>query len=161
MWFDLLWADFPDIWALIEPIAGEGLHAFVEACRTSGAYYEIDRSALSAALTARYRIGAAWSEFAARYPIILAPVCCERPWLLGDDITRLGEIAHAMRMILPVNVLGLPSCAVPVGADDGLPQGVQLVGARYREDLLLDAAQTIEDRAGLPTPIEPVLDARV
>lgn len=30
---------------------------------------------------------------------------------------------------------------------DGLPQGVQLIGARFREDLLLDAAQVIEDRA--------------
>ena len=50
---------------------------------------------------------------------------------------------------------GLPSCAVPVGCDDGLPQGVQLIGARFREDLLLDAAQAVEDRAPVLTPIEP------
>jgi hypothetical protein len=49
----------------------------------------------------------------------------------------------------------LPQCAVPVGCDDGLPQGVQLIGARFREDLLLDAAQAIEDRAPSLTPIEP------
>jgi Asp-tRNA(Asn)/Glu-tRNA(Gln) amidotransferase A subunit family amidase len=30
----------------------------------------------------------------------------------------------------------LSQCAVPVGCDDGLPQGVQLIGARFREDLL-------------------------
>ena len=40
-------------------------------------------------------------------------------------------------MVVAVNILGLPSCAVPVGADGGLPQGVQLIGGRYREDLLL------------------------
>ncbi len=52
-----------------------------------------------------------------------------------------------MRMAVPVNILGLPSCAAVVGRDDNLPQGVQLIGARFREDLLLDAARAIEDRA--------------
>jgi hypothetical protein len=60
-----------------------------------------------------------------------------------------------MRMVVPVNILGLPSCAVPVGCDDGLPQGVQLIGVRFREDLLLDAAQAVEDRAPVLTPIQP------
>jgi len=64
-----------------------------------------------------------------------------------------------MRMVVPVNILGLPSCAVPVGCDDGLPQGVQLIGARFREDLLLDAAQAVEDRAPVITPIQPRLAA--
>ena len=53
------------------------------------------------------------------------------------------------------NILGLPACAVPVGSDDGLPQGVQLIGARFREDLVLDAAQAVEDRAPVLTPIQP------
>jgi amidase len=82
-------------------------------------------------------------------------VCCERPWLIGDDVSRTTEIVNAMRMVIPVNILGLPSCAVPVGCDDGLPQGVQLIGRRFREDLLLDAAQAVEDRAPALTPIEP------
>ena len=44
---------------------------------------------------------------------------------------------------------------VPVGCDDVLPQGVQLIGARFREDLVLDAAQTIEDRPPTLTRIQP------
>jgi amidase len=80
---------------------------------------------------------------------------CERPWLVDEDVSRIGAIATAMRMVVPINVLGLPSCAVPVGCDDGLPQGVQLIGARFREDLLLDAAQAVEDRAPVLTPIQP------
>ncbi len=104
---------------------------------------------------AAYQIGATWGQFLEDHPVVLSPVCCERPWLVGDDISRVGEIATAMRMVGPVNILGLPSCAVPVGADDGLPQGVQLIGAQFREDLLLDAAQAIEDRAPILTPIQP------
>ena len=61
---------------------------------------------------------------------------------------------NAMRMVIPVNILGLPSWAVPVGCDDGLPQGV-LIGRRFREDLLLDAAQAVGDRAPALSPIEP------
>jgi amidase len=33
--------------------------------------------------------------------------------------------------------------------------GVQLLGPRFREDLVLDAGEVIEARAGLLTPIDP------
>jgi amidase len=61
-----------------------------------------------------------------------------------------------MRMAMAVNALGLPAVAVPVGVGDGLPQVVQLIAGRYREDLCLDAAQAVEDRLGIITPIDPV-----
>jgi amidase len=39
--------------------------------------------------------------------------------------------------------------------NDGLPMGVQIVAPRFREDLLLDAAEIIEARCPMPTPIDP------
>ncbi len=54
-----------------------------------------------------------------------------------------------------MNLLGLPATAVPVGRTGTIPLGVQVIGSRYREDLTLDAAEVIEARHGLPTPIEP------
>ncbi|MEE8508718.1 MAG: amidase family protein, partial [Myxococcota bacterium] len=59
-------------------------------------------------------------------------------------------------LVTTVNLLGLPAAAVPVGVVDGLPQGVQIIGDRYREDLCLDAAEAIETRLGAVTPIDPV-----
>ena len=115
----------------------------------------VDQAAQLGVWVAVHQLGAAWGQSFQDHPVVLSPVCCERPWVIGEDITRVGEIAAAMRMVVPVNILGLPSCAVPVGADEGLPQGVQLIGARFREDLLLDAAQAIEDRAPVLTPIQP------
>jgi amidase len=47
--------------------------------------------------------------------------------------------------------------ALPVGVGDGLPQAVQVIGPRYRENLCLDAAAAIEERAGIITPIDPRL----
>jgi len=53
----------------------------------------------------------------------------------------------------------LPAAAVSVGVANGLPQGVQVIGSMFREDLCLDATQVIEDAIeealGVLTPIVP------
>jgi amidase len=154
-WVEAMYADVGTIWPGMAPIAGTGVLEFIDACLSQGVFKPVDQAAQLGAWVAVYQLGAAWGQFLEDHPVVLSPVCCERPWLVGEDITRVGEIAVAMRMVVPVNILGLPSCAVPVGAEQGLPQGVQLIGARFREDLLLDAAQAIEDRAPVLTPIQP------
>ena len=159
VWLEVIGADFAGVWPLMQQVASPHALDFVHALLDSGAMTFTDQPTQAAAWVARHQLGAAWAQFSAAHPIILSPVCCERPWPLGEDISRLADIAAAMRMVLPVNVLGLPSCAVPVGSHDGLPQGVQLIGARFREDLLLDAAQAIEDRAPRLTPIQPRIAA--
>jgi amidase len=44
---------------------------------------------------------------------------------------------------------------VMAGLLTGLPQSVQVIDPRYREDLCLDVAQALEDRLGIMTPIDP------
>lgn len=44
----------------------------------------------------------------------------------------------------PFSCIGLPVCAVPVWPDEGLPVGVQLVTAPWREDFALRAAAALE-----------------
>ena len=48
-----------------------------------------------------------------------------------------------------INYLGLPAGVVPIGLVEGLPAGVQIVGRRFREDLILDAMAAIEQRVGV------------
>jgi Asp-tRNA(Asn)/Glu-tRNA(Gln) amidotransferase A subunit family amidase len=67
----------------------------------------------------------------------------------------LAEIVRGLRMTIAINALGLPAVALPVGIGDGLLQAVQVIGPRYREDLCLDAAEALEDRVGIITPIDP------
>jgi amidase len=103
-------------------------------------------------------IARAWSQFQAEWPLVLGPVCTMEPFPVGYDVAgveEVGEIVRSMRLVVTVNLLGLPAAAAPVGVAQGVPQGVQVIGPRYREDLCLDAAQAIEDRLGLITPIEP------
>jgi amidase len=154
-WVETIFADVGTIWPHMEPVAGTGVREFIDACIATGVFTPVDQAAQLAAWVAVYGLGAAWGSFLQEHPVVLSPVCCERPWVVGEDIACVGEIAMAMRMVVPVNILGLPGCAVPVGADEGLPQGVQLIGARFREDLVLDAAQAVEDRAPVLTPIQP------
>jgi amidase len=58
--------------------------------------------------------------------------------------------------MMAVPVLGLPAIAVPTGIAEGLPVGVQIIGPRFREDLLLAAAEAIEARVPRLTPIDPM-----
>jgi amidase len=99
----------------------------------------------------------AWGEFQEGHPLIVAPTCTDAPFEVGKDMTASGvaDIHRGMRMALAVNALGLPAVALPVGVAEGLPQAVQVIGPRYREDLCLDAAEAIEDRLGILTPIDP------
>jgi amidase len=99
----------------------------------------------------------AWGEFQERHPLIVAPIYTDIPFEVGTDLEdgRVAETIRGMRMALAVNALGLPAVALPVGIRDGLPQSVQVIGPRYREDLCLDAAAALEDRLGIITPIDP------
>ncbi len=98
-----------------------------------------------------------WGEFQETRPLILAPICTGIPFKVGTDLGggAVARTVHDMRMAIAVNALGLPAVAVPAGVADGLPQVVQIIGPRYREDLCLDAAAALEDALGVITPIDP------
>lgn len=57
--------------------------------------------------------------------------------------------------MMAIPVLGFPAVSVPTGVVDNLPVGVQLLGRRFDEDGILNAAGVIEARAGTFTPIDP------
>jgi amidase len=155
IWFAAMWADVGAMWPSLQPIAGTDELTFVQACLAQGVFKPTDQAAQLATWIAVHQHATDWNQFLQTHPVILSLVCCKPAWVVDEDVSHIAEIARAMRMVVPVNILGLPSYAVPVGHDDGLPQGVQLIGARLREDLLLDAGQAIEDRASVLTPIEP------
>jgi amidase len=116
-----------------------------------------DAMAAEESFMTRQSVLRAWGEFQQIHPLIVAPVCTEPPFEAGTDLNegRVAETIGTMRMAMAVSALGLPAVALPVGIGDGLPQAVQVIGPRYREDLCLDTAGAIEDRLGIITPIDP------
>lgn len=102
-------------------------------------------------LAARTGYRRAFGEFLEHTPLLLAPVSCALPFPQDED--QRGPAAFSRLFVqqspqYAINMLGLPAAAVPTGVVDGLPVGVQIIGARFREDLCLDAAEAIERGAG-------------
>jgi amidase len=123
---------------------------------TLAAVPDVDLGGYLKALAVRAKHIRDWTLFMERYPLVVGPVSTEPPFEVGFDTTsaeRHAEVARAQRLLVAVNLLGFPAVSVPTGVAAGLPLGVQVIGARYREDLCLDAAEVIEAQHPLPTPI--------
>lgn len=120
---------------------------------------QLDLAGYMAAQARRTAVMRAWALFLERYPLLLLPVSWRRPFPVdadqhGPDAMR--ELLDAQSPLLAIAILGLPGLAVPMGLRDGLPTGVQLVAARFREDRCLAAAQVLQACSGPVAPMDPV-----
>src|SRR5438094_954292 len=107
----------------------------------------LDLAGYAKGLADRARYLREWMLFMDRYPIVVGPVSTEPPLPVGFDLTGAAcaaQVSRAQRLLVTVNLLGLPAVAVPTGLTNGLPLGVQVIATRYREDLCLNAAEIIE-----------------
>lgn len=113
----------------------------------------LDRDGFMRATAQRNAHIRAWQMFFEDYPVVLTPTSVQPTPSPREDVVsedRVYEYFHNdIRFISAINVLGLPAAVAPVSLHKGKPIGVQLVAGRYREDLALDAAQAIENRAGI------------
>ena len=119
---------------------------------------EKDEASHLRALSERTRVIRDWSLFFAQTPLVLTVVCTEPPYAHGFDLESAERTMRLWReaaTLMAVPVLGLPGIAVPTGLAEGLPVGVQIVGPRFREDLVLAAAAAIEERVPKLAPIDP------
>lgn len=115
------------------------------------AHVEWDRDQYLDGLARRYDIARDWSVFLDRYTAVLMPTSWERPFPVDDDqhsAQRMAQLVRAQSPLLAPALLGLPGLAVPVGLAQGLPTGVQLVAARFREDRALRLGEMIERASG-------------
>ena len=154
-WLDILHADMGPALQVMSFPFGPDTDAFVSALfELAGPTSELTTIQN---FVVRQSLLRAWGEFQEQLPLIVAPIFTDLPFTIGKDLTTEGvaEVLRGMRMAVAVNALGLPAVAIPVGSEQGLPQSVQIIGPRYREDLCLDAAAAVEDHLGILTPIDP------
>lgn len=153
-----------------------GADAVIEASRSEGFGAEVTRRvllgtfALSAGYAERYygRAQAVRSALARqlaslfeRVDLIATPTAAGGAFPLGSRLHDPVTMYRSDLFTTPASLAGLPAVSVPSGVDDdGLPLGLQLVGAPFGEVPLLRAAALFERLTGLertPVPAETVL----
>ncbi len=98
-------------------------------------------------------------ELFGRFDLLLAAAAPDHAPLLGSETFTINGRTVPTRASLgvltqPISCIGLPVCAAPLWPDGGgsetagMPVGVQLIAAPWREDLCLAAAAQLE-RAGI------------
>jgi amidase len=105
------------------------------------------------------RLTRMWQLFLDKYPVLLLPVSGELPFedqldLKGDEAWH--RVWRAQMPMIGIPFMALPGLTVSTGMVGNVPVGVQLVAARFREDLCLAAGEAIEAGGAPPSPVDPV-----
>ena len=152
VWFRIVFADFRvTLEESVRRLGSPEINRIVDTYfAMAGSVPEIDSYVRD--LAERNRLLRTWNLFLEEFPLVLAPVSTEPPFPVNDDLggpERVRAIFESLRYTSAMNLVGLPSVAVPTGVHEGVPMGVQIVGRRYREDVCLDAAEVIERAVGV------------
>ncbi|HOJ85177.1 MAG TPA: amidase family protein, partial [Bacillota bacterium] len=92
-----------------------------------------------------------------RFGLLLGAVTPTTAFKLGEKLDDPLAMYHADICILHGPLAGVPAISVPYGFDSGgLPIGVQLTAAPFREEILFRAAHFLEQSRG-PEPLRPQL----
>jgi len=110
------------------------------------------------ALGRRTAILRSWQLFFERYDAVVMPVSYQLPFPIEED--QKGDAAVSRMLdghqpMLAVSTLGLPSLAMPTGKVASVPIGVQIVSARFKEELCLRVGALIEVFYSPQGPIDP------
>lgn len=82
--------------------------------------------------------------------VIIAPTLPVLPPDIGSSVANLNGqevdlIDHFIRFTGPGNLTGLPALSMPVGLEDGLPVGLQIMGKAFDESTVLRVGAHIEE----------------
>lgn len=111
---------------------------------------QVDTATFVDALLARHAFSASMEAFFGRYDLLLTPTFhCGPPPVPGLP----GYLRKAPFMTAWCNQAGVPAISVPCGFVDGTPVGLQIVGRRGHDALVLRAAHAYElARGDFPAP---------
>lgn len=161
LWYLLCLEEFRQLMPLVEQVGDDGMRRAAANYYTVAAEWWGTQPGLNDYINGYARRGTLirkLGEFMLRYPLILLPVSAEQAFEQDADIASVDSMRRVMAAqasMMAVPLLGFPAAAVPTGLAGNLPVGVQLIGRRFDEDTILDAAAVIEARAGTCTPIDP------
>lgn len=150
-WFDVA---FYEVRETLDPIARE--HGSQTLKNIFDWYFTlgnlVDADGYRIGIAERTRLTREWSVFLNDYPLVLSPFLMQPtyPWNYdAESEANTHDLFRSAIYSAGVNYLGLPAGVLPGGFAAGLPAGIQLIGRRFREDLILDAMAVIEASVGV------------
>src|SRR5215207_1479383 len=161
LWYLLCMEEFRQIMPLVEEIGDEGMKGAAVTYYAAAKDWWGEKPDLDAYMNGYARRGTLIGRlqgFMQDYPLVLLPISAEQAFEHDADIASIERgqrVVAAQWSMMAIPTLGFPALSVPTGVVDGLPIGVQLLGRRFREDTVFDAAEVIEARCGTLTPIDP------
>ena len=79
--------------------------------------------------------------------MLLAPVVPYPAFEINSKVDNPLEMYLADVCTVPINIASIPAISIPCGVtSNGLPVGMQLIGPRFSEETLLNAAYTFEQK---------------
>ena len=80
-----------------------------------------------------------------KYDVILTPTAPTVAFGIGEKLNNPLEMYLADICTVSVNIAGLPGISIPCGVDNaGMPIGMQLIGNKFQEETILNAAYSFE-----------------
>ena len=80
-----------------------------------------------------------------KYDVILTPTSPTVAFGIGEKSNNPLEMYLADICTVSINIAGLPGISIPCGVDkEGMPIGMQLIGNRFQEETILNAAHSFE-----------------
>ncbi len=95
------------------------------------------------------RIASEFTEAFRDCDVILTPTTPMTAFKLGENVDDPLKMYAGDICTVTVNIAGLPALNIPCGTDaSGMPIGMQLIGAKFSEEILLNAADWYENQIG-------------
>lgn len=112
----------------------------------------VDPAGYRQAIADRSALTREWNVFLDPYPLVLCPFLMRSTYDWDYDAQGFDQVRDLFLSAIystGVNYLSLPAGVVPIGFADGRPAGVQIIGRRFREDMILDAMEVVEASTGI------------
>ena len=82
-----------------------------------------------------------------KYDVILTPTSPVTAFNIGEKSNNPLEMYLADICTVSINIAGVPAISIPCGIDsEGMPVGMQLIGNKFEEEKILNAAYTFEQK---------------
>ena len=155
--FHVLW--FAGLAAVLAPHGPDAIERVDPSMREAlGRYHDYSAADYLDAVAVRMALGARMADFHQRYDILITPTTPIPAFDVGSDVPpgwHSPDWTSWTPYTYPFNMTQQPALSVPCGTTDfGLPVGLQVVGARFEDRLVVRVGAALEAALGrvVPTP---------